>query len=115
MDNGGLNGSRSQVTVEEYVRFREDGFLIVRGLLAQEEVRELLDHVDELIAESPDLLRVHMLHRRLELHERYLLHPRIVDVVAGLVGPDVLALQTMLSSRGPAARARATTRTPSTS
>jgi ectoine hydroxylase-related dioxygenase (phytanoyl-CoA dioxygenase family) len=91
----------TEVTVEQYVRFREDGFLIVRGLLAQEEVRELLDHVDELIAERPDLLRVHMLHRQLEIHERYLLHPRIVDVVAGLVGPDVLALQTMLFVKGP--------------
>jgi phytanoyl-CoA hydroxylase len=92
---------KSAVTIEKYVRFREDGFLIVRGLLAREEVGELLDHVDELTADSPDLLRVHMLHRRLELHERYLLHPRIVDVVAGLVGPDVLALQTMLFVKGP--------------
>jgi chlorinating enzyme len=91
----------TEVTVDHYVRFREDGFLIVRGLLDQEEVRELLDHVDELIAERPDLLRVHMLHRELEIHERYLLHPRIVDVVAGLVGPDVLALQTMLFVKGP--------------
>ena len=41
-----------------------------------------------------------MLHRELEIHER-LLHPRLVDVVAGLVGPDVLALQTMLFVKGP--------------
>jgi phytanoyl-CoA hydroxylase len=89
------------VSIEEYVRFRQDGFLIVRGLIAPHEVQELLDHVDELIAERGDLLRVHMLHRKLEIHERYLLHPRIVDVVAGLVGPDVLALQTMLFVKGP--------------
>src|SRR4029453_2150415 len=38
---------------------------------------------------------------QLEIHERYLLHQRIVDVVAGLVGPDVLALQTMLFVKGP--------------
>jgi phytanoyl-CoA hydroxylase len=92
---------KTAVTVEQYVRFREDGFLIVRGLLAPAEVRELIDHVDELVAGDPELLRVHMLHRRLEIHERYLLHPRIVDVVAGLVGPDVLALQTMLFVKGP--------------
>src|SRR5918995_3128329 len=89
------------VSIEEYVRFRQDGFLIVRGLIAPEEVQQLLDHVDELRAERGDLLRVHMLHRKLEIHERYLLHPRIVDVVAGLVGPDVLALQTMLFVKGP--------------
>jgi phytanoyl-CoA hydroxylase len=37
-----------------------------------------------------------MLHRKLELHERYLLHPRILDVLEVLIGPDVLALQSML-------------------
>jgi phytanoyl-CoA hydroxylase len=89
------------VTVEEYVRFRREGFLIVRELIAPHEVQELIAHIDELLDERGDLLRVHMLHRQLEIHERYLLHPRIVDVVAGLVGPDVLALQTMLFVKGP--------------
>ena len=97
----GAHVDKTAVTVDEYVRFREDGFLIVRGVLAAGEVRELLDHADELVGRDPELLRVHMLHRRLEIHERYLLHPRIVDVVAGLIGPDVLALQTMLFVRGP--------------
>jgi phytanoyl-CoA hydroxylase len=85
------------VTVHQYVSYREQGYLIVRGLLAAEEVEELLGHVEQL----GDVLRIHMLHRRLEIHERYLLHPRIVDVVAGLIGPDVLALQTMLFVKGP--------------
>ena len=35
---------------------------------------------------SPDekaqyFLRIHMLHRQLELHERYMLHPRVLDVL----------------------------------
>lgn len=46
-------------------------------------------------------LRIHMLHRRLELHERYMLHPRVLDVLEVLIGPDVLALQTMLFLKGP--------------
>jgi ectoine hydroxylase-related dioxygenase (phytanoyl-CoA dioxygenase family) len=55
---------------------------------------------------SPDekaqfFLRIHMLHRRLELHERYLLHPRVLDVLEALIGPDVLALQTMLFLKPP--------------
>ena len=37
-----------------------------------------------------------MLHRELEIHERFLLHPRILDVLEALIGPDVLALQSML-------------------
>jgi phytanoyl-CoA hydroxylase len=89
------------ITVSQYRAFREEGFLIVRGVLDASEVSELCDHVDELVAADPELLRVHMLHRRLEIHERFLLHPRIVDAVAGLVGPDVLALQTMLFVKGP--------------
>src|SRR5690349_5906397 len=89
------------ITVSQYRAFREEGFLIVRGVLDASEVGELCDHVDELVAADPELLRVHMLHRRLEIHERFLLHPRIVDAVAGLVGPDVLALQTMLFVKGP--------------
>jgi len=87
------------VSVDEYVRFRRDGFLIVRGLVAPEEIGELLDHIAE--AGLDDRLRIHMLHRRLAIHERYLLHPRVLDVVQALVGPDVLALQTMLFVKGP--------------
>ena len=55
---------------------------------------------------SPDekaqyFLRIHMLHRRLELHERYMLHPRVLDVLESIIGPDVLALQTMLFLKPP--------------
>lgn len=46
-------------------------------------------------------LRIHMLHRQLPLHERFLLHPRVLDVLEVLIGPDVLALQTMLFLKPP--------------
>jgi ectoine hydroxylase-related dioxygenase (phytanoyl-CoA dioxygenase family) len=46
-------------------------------------------------------LRIHMLHRKLALHEKYLLHPRLLDVLEVLIGPDVLALQTMLFLKPP--------------
>lgn len=42
-----------------------------------------------------------MLHRKLEIHERYLLHPRILDVLEVLIGPDVMAMQTMLFLKAP--------------
>ena len=96
-----MDTTTTPVTVEQYVHYREHGYLIVRGLVAEDEVSELLVRVDELVTQRPDLLRIHMLHRRLEIHERYMLHPRIVDVVAALIGPDVLALQTMLFVKGP--------------
>jgi phytanoyl-CoA hydroxylase len=80
------------VTVDEYVAYRTEGFLIVRGLIATDEVEELLAHVADL---PGDIERIHFLHRKLAIPERFMLHPRILDVVQALVGPDVLALQTM--------------------
>src|SRR5262249_39295155 len=46
-------------------------------------------------------LRIHMLHRLLPLHEKYMLHPRVLDVLEAIIGPDVLALQTMLFIKPP--------------
>lgn len=126
-----------QVSVEEYITFRRQGFLVVRGLVSEAEVAELRTHTEDLmqgrlpeqqgtqldpadhtngvstqiLAAPPEhlspaekaeyFLRIHMLHRELELHERYLLHPGVLDVLQALIGPDLLALQTMLFLKGP--------------
>ena len=130
---------RYQVSIEEYARFRRDGFLVVRNLVSTEEVAELKQHTEDLMQgqlpeqrgqqmkdrdpskdhgvtvqglESPPehlsptekaqfFLRIHMLHRKLELHERYMLHPRVLDVLEVLIGPDVMAMQTMLFLKPP--------------
>ncbi len=129
---------RYRVSVEEYRTFRQQGFLVVRGLLTGEEIEEIRRHTEDLMQgrlpeqqrrmserdtssdtgvtaqglEAPPehlsptekaqyFLRIHMLHRKLELHERYLLHPRVLDVLEALIGPDVLALQTMLFLKPP--------------
>lgn len=129
---------RYRVSVGEYIDFRRQGFLVVRGLLAPEEVAELRAHTEDLMQgrlpeqvtemaerdvsvdggvtiqklEAPPahlsprekaeyFLRIHMLHRQLALHERYLLHPRVLDVLEVLIGPDLLALQTMLFLKPP--------------
>ena len=126
------------VSVEEYMTFRRQGFLVVRNLVSADDVLELKNHTHDLMMGAlpeqagtvldptsdqssgtavqalkapPDhlspeekgdyFLRLHMLHRQLELHERYLLHPRVLDVLQALIGPDVLALQTMLFLKGP--------------
>jgi hypothetical protein len=39
--------------------------------------------------------RIHNAHRVHPLHERFLLHPRILDILEQLMGPDILALQSM--------------------
>ncbi len=129
---GSERTDRYPVSVDEYIKFKRDGFLVVRGLVSPDEIAELRQHTDDLMqgrlpeqtrqmAEgsqpktaiavqeleappahlSPEekvqfFLRIHMLHRQLELHERYLLHPRVLDVLEVITGPDILALQSML-------------------
>lgn len=112
-----------RVSVEEYIAFRRDGYLVVRGLLSHDEVDELRRHTEDLMhgrievegvpPPPPNatiqemetrLIRIHMLHQKLEIHERYLLHPRLLDVLEALIGPDVLAMQTMLFLKGPGAQ-----------
>ena len=105
---------RYRVSVQEYVTFHRQGFLIVRGLVPREDVEELVQHSVDLMhgrisvpgLEPPPqgstpaemerrYLRIHMLHRVLEIHERFLLHPRVLDVLEALIGPDVMAMQSM--------------------
>ncbi len=109
-----------QVRVVDYKAFRRDGYLHVRGLVASDEVAELAQFTDDMMVGRRTILgvpappedlsdaerrhfyeRIHMPHRTLELAERFLLHPRIVDVLEALIGPDVLGLQTMLFFKQP--------------
>lgn len=122
-----------RLRVADYVTFREQGLLVVRGLVDRAEVEELRRHTEDIIHQRIDLpgvppaavaapgsgghsaildptlvgelerryVRIHMLHRTLEIHERFLLHPRVLDVLEALIGPDVLALQTMLFLKPP--------------
>ena len=109
-----------RVTVDEYRSFRRDGYLHIRGLVAPEELAELAQFTEDMIAGTrampgipppPAHLtdaerrhyyeRIHMPHLTSEIAERFLLHPRIVDVLEALIGPDVLSLQTMLFFKQP--------------
>jgi hypothetical protein len=101
------------------VTFHEQGFLVVKGLVSPEEVHQLAEHTENLLAGRETIpgvaaptftnpgeqeeywLRIHMLHRKLPIHERFLLHPRILDVLEALIGPDILALQSMLFFKRP--------------
>jgi hypothetical protein len=108
---------RYKVSVDEYVSYHSQGYLVVRGLVSGDEATSLIGHAMDILegrvnipgVEPPPRLpgttpeqllrrftRVHMLHRIDAMSERFLLHPRILDVIEALIGPDVLALQTML-------------------
>ncbi len=117
---GGAHAERYRVSVEQYITFQREGYLIVRGLIAPEDVREFVRHTDDLLAGREPLPGTHhvikgwsleeterqfnrtfMPHRHHPLHERFLLHPRVLDVLEAIIGPDVMAMQSMLFLKSP--------------
>ncbi|QHT62315.1 phytanoyl-CoA dioxygenase family protein [Paenibacillus lycopersici] len=106
---------RYLVSVEDYVHYQRNGFLIVKGLLSKEDIAELYElaedtrkktekpeqsykptDTDPLKEEFKAATRVHMLSRVNAAAERGMLHPRILDVTEALIGPDVYAVQSMM-------------------
>lgn len=102
---------RYRVKVEEYVHYQRHGYLKVEKLIPKEDVLYLLEWAESrrqppAVPDQPDKApleaifktqtRVHQLHRVDATAEWGLLHPRVLDVLEALIGPDVLALQTML-------------------
>lgn len=109
---------RNLLGESEIAELREHTELLMQGRLPEQQARRSAHQdssggavlVNDFGAPPEDLspeekaqyfLRIHMLHRKLELHERYMLHPRVLDVLEVLIGPDVLALQTMLFLKPP--------------
>ncbi len=109
-----------RVSVAQYKTFRAQGFVVLKGLVPQSDVDEMNAFMDDMVAgramndapldlkgygvlptQRQDWVRAHMLHRISPMHERFLLHPRILDGLAALIGPDVLALQSMLFFKKP--------------
>jgi phytanoyl-CoA hydroxylase len=122
---------RVAVTAQQYTQFKRDGVIVVPQIVPAQDITELRSHTEDLMQgrlpeQQQDVktahghslrvpenlspaerckhfLRIHMLHRLLPLHEKYMLHPRVLDVLEVLIGPDVLALQTMLFIKPPGA------------
>lgn len=106
---------RRMVGVDEYKQYHKEGYLIVKGLLSGNEVAELHELAeqtrlgtmkedavadpnsnDPLKEEFAQATRVHMLSRINTAAERGMLNPKVIDVLEALIGPDVLAVQSML-------------------
>lgn len=102
---------RYRVKVDEYVHYQRHGYLKVENLLPPEDVQRLLGWAESrrqpsathtqsdkapLEAVFKTQTRIHQLHRIDATAEWGLLHPRVLDVLEALIGPDVLALQSML-------------------
>lgn len=109
---------RYLVKVEQYSHYHKNGFLIIRELLAPQDVERMRRWADDIFfgrtnlpgmplidpdSATPEKIagllaktRLHMLHRQDATAEWGLLHPRVLDVVEALTGPDVTALQSMM-------------------
>ena len=112
------NGSRPdryRVKVAQYIDYHRDGFIVVRGLASRDVVDELKCYADDMLYGRIDapgarplhfestqaeryarFSRIHMIHRHHAVAEKHFLYPPVIDVLEALIGPDVLALQTMM-------------------
>ncbi len=106
---------RYKVKVDEYVQYRRAGYLKVSGLVPAADVERLRAWAIErweaanppaqadkaVMTQAGKHTRAHQLHWVDPTAEWGLLHPRILDVLEAIIGPDVLALQTMLFHNPP--------------
>ena len=103
-----------QLTLDQRRFFGTQGYLKVEGLLSEEDLRELDRHSMDMALGQVDFSKLEgvtprsegntpadmedkffrfiQFHRHLEIHERFLLHLRILDVLETLIGPDVMAM-----------------------
>lgn len=103
-----------QLSVADYRKVHEDGFLKISGLIPQSDIDDMSAHMDKVMSgeetapgfphidasmsaseRASRFSRIHNAHRVHAMHERFLLHPRILDVIEQISGPDILALQSM--------------------
>lgn len=119
----GNQREKYQVSVNQRRFFGQNGYLKVEGLLTPEELDELGEHAMNLALGKVDFSKLEgvtprcegnspgamedmffrfiQFHRHLPLHEKYMLHARILDVLETLIGPDVMAMQSMLFLKPP--------------
>jgi hypothetical protein len=106
-------------STEQREQFERDGYLMVRGLLPPEEAASLRDYYTDIHARraiegyndglpASDILyrypRLVHPHRTDDLSRRYMLDPRIAEVLWELFGEEPLAAQSMMYYKPPGAR-----------
>ena len=112
------------VSAEDKQQFDQEGYVIVRGLLAREEVQELLDTMMSMQAHGPipevnfypvsaeeageDILkqypRIIHPHKVNKTAREYMIHPNVLNALSVLFGEAPLAAQAMFYFKPPSAR-----------
>ena len=82
-----------RVTPEQVAFYREQGYLKLGRIFDDAEMAALRQHVDEMIASLPPGKRPEEMDRpHFEDHWlfRYLCHPRVLDIIEGFIGPNIV-------------------------
>jgi ectoine hydroxylase-related dioxygenase (phytanoyl-CoA dioxygenase family) len=99
------NSVRNSITPEEKARLEADGFLRVGPVLTDEELAEARVNVDRIVAEQVRLgkrpeyaMAIHALDA---YFMRLACHPRLLDILEGVMGPDIVLVSTHLLCKPP--------------
>ena len=119
-----MNRSLKALTDEQLAQFENEGYLIVKGLFTEENLREIDATFEEISrvpvpghfepdmsGETGDPLkrypRVMHPHRFNDTAKKYMLHRPVMDVLADLYGEEALAAQSMFYYKPPGSRGQA--------
>lgn len=106
---------------EHQTFYRDYGYLVASDLLSPEEIKELKQETAQIFrgtrgtpeglvevgAQEPDAevlkkyVAIHFPHKISPVVHRYLSHPRVVDILTGIVSPNVKCMQSMLFVKAP--------------
>ncbi len=96
---------RNSITPEEKTRLEADGFLRVGPVLTGDELAEARIHVDRIVAEQLRLgkrpehaMAIHALDA---YFMRLACHPRFLDILECVIGPDIVLVSTHLLCKPP--------------
>ena len=109
------------LSTEDIDFYRREGYLIVRDVLGPEAISALQDITDDFIessrlliessdvleldtghtAEEPRIRRIKSPHRHHEVFAASLSHPKLLDIVEALIGPNIRWHHTKLNAKAP--------------
>ena len=96
---------RTGITSEERARLQAEGFLRVGRVLTDEELREARAHVDRVVDEQGRRGRRPEYMLAIHVYEPYFLglasHPRLLDILESVMGPDIALISTHLLCKPP--------------
>jgi non-heme Fe2+,alpha-ketoglutarate-dependent halogenase len=87
------------LTSEQIDAFRRDGFVFPIDVLGAEELARIADRIAAIEAEAPTAFageNRNNAHLAYDFLDEIVHHPRIADAVEDLIGPDILAMSTVI-------------------